>query len=122
MYDSPLHSTVLSHADLITIDLLTPGLYWPMVEASLGVVSACLPSMRPIFKRCVPDDSFWKFRDNASFWSLFSRHSKPNSSQKHLSNEVSRSSLRSLPLDSRYPMKENVSTGPEKEAVCDERW
>lgn len=29
--------------------ILTPTLYWPMVESSLGVVGACLPSMRPIF-------------------------------------------------------------------------
>ncbi|CAF9930843.1 hypothetical protein IMSHALPRED_008293 [Imshaugia aleurites] len=30
--------------------ILTPTLYWPMVESSLGVVGACLPSMRPIFR------------------------------------------------------------------------
>ena len=120
MYDKTLYSTVLSHTDLVAIDLLTPGLYWPMVEAALGVVSACLPSMRPIFKRCVPDDGFWRFPDNTSLRSLFGRHSKPNPSQKHLSNEVSRSSLQSLPLDSRK--EEGILKRPEKEAVCDERW
>lgn len=35
-------------ADL-TIDLLTPTIYWPMVESSLGIVGACLPLLRPIF-------------------------------------------------------------------------
>lgn len=30
-------------------DLLTPTVYWPMVESSLGVVGACLPLLRPIF-------------------------------------------------------------------------
>lgn len=29
--------------------LLTPIVYWPMVESSLGIVGACLPSMRPVF-------------------------------------------------------------------------
>ncbi len=28
---------------------LTPTVYWPMVESSLGIVGACLPLMRPIF-------------------------------------------------------------------------
>ena len=30
-------------------DLLTPTVYWPMVESSLGIVGACLPLLRPIF-------------------------------------------------------------------------
>lgn len=29
--------------------LLTPTVYWPMVESSLGIVGACLPLLRPIF-------------------------------------------------------------------------
>lgn len=29
--------------------LLTPTIYWPMVESSLGIVGACLPLLRPIF-------------------------------------------------------------------------
>ena len=31
------------------IDLLTPTVYWPMVESSLGIVGASLPLLRPIF-------------------------------------------------------------------------
>ncbi|KAG9236802.1 hypothetical protein BJ875DRAFT_503134 [Amylocarpus encephaloides] len=29
---------------------LTPIIYWPMIEAALGVVAACLPTLRPLFK------------------------------------------------------------------------
>ncbi len=28
---------------------LTPTVYWPMIESSLGIVGACLPLLRPIF-------------------------------------------------------------------------
>ena len=30
-------------------DALTPTVYWPMVESSLGVVGACLPLIKPLF-------------------------------------------------------------------------
>ncbi|KAG6993785.1 hypothetical protein G7Y79_00051g087050 [Physcia stellaris] len=33
-------------------DVLTPTVYWPMVESSLGILGACLPSMRPVFTGC----------------------------------------------------------------------
>ena len=29
--------------------LLTPTVYWPMIESSLGIVGACLPLLRPLF-------------------------------------------------------------------------
>ncbi len=29
--------------------VLTPTVYWPMIESSLGIVGACLPLLRPIF-------------------------------------------------------------------------
>lgn len=29
--------------------VLTPSIYWPMVESSLGIVGACLPLLRPLF-------------------------------------------------------------------------
>ena len=29
--------------------ILTPTLYWPMIESSLGIVGACLPLLRPLF-------------------------------------------------------------------------
>jgi hypothetical protein len=31
-------------------DYLTPIVYWPMIEAALGVIAACLPTLRPLFK------------------------------------------------------------------------
>lgn len=38
---------VLHDADISY--LLTPTVYWPMVESSLGIVGACLPLLRPLF-------------------------------------------------------------------------
>lgn len=32
----------------VPADLMTPFVYWPMVESSLGIVGACLPLMRPL--------------------------------------------------------------------------
>lgn len=29
--------------------IMTPTLYWPLIESSLGIVGACLPLMRPLF-------------------------------------------------------------------------
>ena len=61
------------------LDILTPTLYWPMIEASLGVVGASLPTMRPIAKRCFPVISLQKLRSRTtSTWALFSR--RPSSS------------------------------------------
>lgn len=36
---------ILTHSEQ---DLLTPTVYWPMIESSLGIVGACLPLLRPI--------------------------------------------------------------------------
>lgn len=40
-----LANRILTHHEQ---DLLTPTVYWPMVESSLGIVGACLPLLRPI--------------------------------------------------------------------------
>lgn len=40
-----------------TIDLtwiLTPTVYWPLIESALGVVGACLPLIKPVFDDCMP--------------------------------------------------------------------
>ncbi len=41
------HATNSGAVDVTYI--LTPTVYWPMVESSLGVVGACLPLLRPLF-------------------------------------------------------------------------
>ena len=46
-YHIQYESLVLSNPDISY--LLTPSLYWPMVESSLGIVGACLPLLRPLF-------------------------------------------------------------------------
>lgn len=54
-------------------DLLTPTLYWPMVESSLGIVGACMPLMRPIFSQT----SQSLLRSFRGMLSLSSSHSRP---------------------------------------------
>lgn len=34
----------------VTIDLFAPAIFWTLIETSLGVVSACLPILRPLYK------------------------------------------------------------------------
>ena len=46
-YHIQYESLVVGNPDISYI--LTPSLYWPMVESSLGIVGACLPLLRPLF-------------------------------------------------------------------------
>lgn len=36
-------------------DYAAPAVYWSFIETSLAVVSACLPTLRPIFKGISPE-------------------------------------------------------------------
>ncbi|CAD6590567.1 MAG: hypothetical protein ASARMPREDX12_004421 [Alectoria sarmentosa] len=56
--------------------LLTPTVYWPMVESSLGIVGACLPLLRPIFTDTPAKDTFSSLRAMMSLSSLRSNNSK----------------------------------------------
>ena len=64
--------------DVVRLDVLTPTLYWPMVEASLGIVGACLPSMRPLWKKYIPDGSLQRFWSQTSFRDLLIKHPPPS--------------------------------------------
>ena len=57
----------LPYANHSDIDMLTPTLYWPMIESSLGIVGACLPLMRPILQKISPQDMFRSFRSMLEF-------------------------------------------------------
>ena len=65
-------------------DILTPTVYWPMVESSLGVVGACLPLLRPLFT----DTSVRKFpsslRAMLSLPSFRSHHGSAPSQEFHM--------------------------------------
>ena len=49
------------------IDMLTPTLYWPLIESSLGIVGACLPLMRPVIQKISPQDVFRSLRSMFQF-------------------------------------------------------
>lgn len=59
-----------SHLSYRIIAVLTPIVYWPMVESSLGVVGACLPLLRPIFTDTSAKHTFSSLRAMLSFSSL----------------------------------------------------
>ena len=98
--------------NLCNVDLLTPTMYWPMVEASLGIVGACLPLMRPIFKKGLQGDGLKKRTDQSSFWSLFSRQSK--GSEKTSEGDAEE---RGLPFDGRVRISSPEWLGEGKRSV-----
>ena len=57
-----------------------------MVESSLGVVGACLPSMRPVFVGCSSQGFVRKLRSFSYFSSL---HSKPSNDQVEFATRIS---------------------------------
>ena len=75
-----------SNRDLadLTIDLLTPTVYWPMVESSLGIVGACLPLLRPIFTDTRAKNIFSSLR------TILSRPPSPSSSARTESLEYAK--------------------------------
>lgn len=108
------------------LDILTPTLYWPMIEASLGVVGASLPTMRPIAKRCLPAISLQKLRSRTtSTWALFSR--RPSSS---LDFKPSGGNPESEKLPSVHPSQagkpdlhdHTVPVTAMDDGCCDNRW
>ncbi|KAL2058302.1 hypothetical protein ABVK25_001028 [Lepraria finkii] len=73
-------------------DLLTPTVYWPMVESSLGVVGACLPLLCPIFA----ESSFGSFRSIRRILPISSFHSKRNGFARERGGPAANSSSRNL--------------------------
>ena len=43
--------------------ITTPTIYWPMIEAALGVIGACLPLLRPLFSSGSGSKGFGQVRN-----------------------------------------------------------
>ena len=43
--------------------ITTPTIYWPMIEAALGVIGACLPLLRPLFSPSSGSKGFGQVRN-----------------------------------------------------------
>lgn len=62
--------------------MATPTLYWPMVESSLGIVSACLPLMRSVFTKHSPESAIRNLRSKLFLVSAHSNRSSRGSDGK----------------------------------------
>lgn len=67
--------------------LLTPTVYWPMVESSLGIVGACLPLLRPIFTNTSAKSVFSSLRAMVSLVS-FRNHNASTLSREYINLEA----------------------------------
>lgn len=90
-------------------DLLTPTVYWPMVESSLGIVGACLPLLRPLFT----DMSVRKFpsslRAMLSLSSLRRHHAGAPSQEFHMLEAGSSPAYNHRQWDDSVGSKSNIT-------------
>ena len=98
-----------------------------MIEASLGVVGASLPTMRPIAKRYIPEGSFQKMKlRTSSTWSLFGRRRSSAhvqmSSGTDLESEKSAPEAHSAPAMPKLRRDLTAPAAPAGNACCDSRW
>ena len=107
-------------------DILTPTLYWPMIEASLGVVGASLPTMRPIAKRCIPEGSFQKLKSRTtSTWTLFGRRRSSSLDLKAGGDRESEKSPSFHATQAGKPemrLERSVLVSATDDGCCDSRW
>ena len=96
----------LPYANRSQIDMLTPTLYWPMIESSLGIVGACLPLMRPILQKTSPHDVFRSFRSMFEF-SAFGSASSLKTTEAKTKLEVECSPTSTETLASNMPPDSN---------------
>ena len=59
-----------------------------MVESSLGILGACLPTLRPMFKGFSPESVIRSIRSALSLHSLGSRRSKADSQQSRRDKDI----------------------------------
>ena len=92
----------LPFANRNQIDMLTPTLYWPMIESSLGIVGACLPLMRPILQKVSPHDVFQSLRSAFEF-PAFGSDSSLKTTEAKTKLEVECSPISTETLASKMP-------------------
>lgn len=63
-----------------------PTFYWSLVEASLAVVSACLPTIRPLFQGFSPESVIRSIRSRISLQSMGSKNSKGSKGSRRGTN------------------------------------
>ncbi len=87
-------------ADPVRADYVAQTSYWTLIEASLAIVSACLPTLRPLFHGFSPESVVRSFRSAMSLGSVGMTHSV-GSKQSHASSSgnCKESSSSMVPLD-----------------------
>lgn len=75
-YKCQLQSMILPYKianETCMIDFTAPTIYWTMIESSLSIVSACLPTLRPLFHGHSPESMVRSVRSAISLASLRSQ-------------------------------------------------
>lgn len=63
--------TTVHDSLLVFADIFAPALYWTQLEGALAVVSACLPTMRPLFHGFSLESMMGSFRAKIpTYWKL----------------------------------------------------
>lgn len=84
---------------------VTPGACWSTLEPTLGVVNACLPTMRPVLKKVFGKDVFARFKAHRSDSGHRRRWLYHNKGPSNYSNDLGRKSFQRL-TDPQFPLTE----------------
>lgn len=90
---------LLERKMLTSTRILAPTLYWPMIESSLGILGACLPTLRPLVNDITPGIVIKSFKELMSFESVASssQRSAPYVDEKvHV--EISSATIPQVPM------------------------
>lgn len=80
----------------VVLDNLAPTLYWTQLEGAIAVVSACLPTLRPIFHGFSPESLLGSLRTKMTMYMKLSKSSHGRNSNRKPSTEADSQSLSAL--------------------------
>ena len=78
------------------LDNLAPTLYWTQLEGAIAVVSACLPTMRPIFHGFSPESLLGSIRTKMTMYMKLNKSSQGRDFEGKSSTEADYQSLSGL--------------------------
>ena len=80
----------------VVLDNLAPTIYWTQLEGAIAVVSACLPTMRPIFHGFSPESLLGSIRTKVTMYMKLNKSSQGRDFEGRPSTEADYQSLSRL--------------------------